>query len=335
MFRTLIVPLDGSPLAAQALKYAEVLGRRTESRVIVVSAAPDKGDIPADLAGAVEQLQAAGANASSRPATGKPAAAILEAADSEQADLIVMSTHGRSGIGRWVYGSVAERVLHDARVPVLLVSPGCTRDWSEAREGRRVLVPLDGSEFAEAALEPAKKLAKALDAEIILAEIVDPLSHDYAATSPSLLAFNPQEEVGAAERYLNGIAQRLEGEGFRSSSRTGLSFAPDAIAAMAWNEGADAIVQATHGRGGLARLVLGSTALTTLQRSSVPVVLVRPANLRQEAAPGAVTEDTVTLALSPAELATVEAALKATAETDAAGRSALDKVVAARGGANL
>lgn len=334
MFRAMIVPLDGSPLAAQALKYAEVLGHRGEGRVVVVSAAPNKGDVPADLAAIVEQLQAAGVSASARSAVGKPAPAILEAAASEQADLIIMSTHGRSGIGRWVYGSVAERVLHDARVPVLMVSPGCTRDWSEAREGRRVLVPLDGSEFAEAALEPAKKLANALDAEIVLAEIVDPLSYEYAATSPSLLAFDPTEEIGAAERYLNGVAQRLAGDGFRATSRTRLSFAPDAIAAMAWNEGADAIVQATHGRGGLARLVLGSAALATLQRSSIPVMLIRPANLHHEATPDATTEDTVTLTLSPAELGAVEAALSQAAETGAAGRSALDKVVAARGEGN-
>src|ERR1051326_3917222 len=86
---------------------------------------------------------------------GEPTDEILEQVRSARADLVVMATHGRSGLGRWLYGSVADEVLRRASVPIFLVPPGSYEPWSADR-APRILVPLDGSQLSQAALGPAR-----------------------------------------------------------------------------------------------------------------------------------------------------------------------------------
>jgi nucleotide-binding universal stress UspA family protein len=110
---------------------------------------------------------------------------ILQAAETWEADLVAMSTHGRSGVGRWLYGSVADYVLRHSAAPVLLVPAQCERTWLGAPGGaiaaspRRVLLPLDGSRRAEAALGPASTLAATLGARLHLVRVVPPPLYAY------------------------------------------------------------------------------------------------------------------------------------------------------------
>jgi nucleotide-binding universal stress UspA family protein len=128
----------------------------------------------AELQSAVDELRTDGLDVEAHFVEGVAADVIFEAAKAARANLIVMSTHGRGGLGRFVYGSVADEVLRRVPVPVLLVPAGCTRVWTE-EQPQSVPVGLDGSSLAAEALRPARDLATALGAEMLLPAVVDPI----------------------------------------------------------------------------------------------------------------------------------------------------------------
>jgi nucleotide-binding universal stress UspA family protein len=136
-------------------------------------------------------------------------------------------------------------------------------------------VPVDGSNLSEEALGPAAELAEMLGADLLLLRVVEP---PVAVLGDATFAsFRPDEELAAAEQYLEGVAGRLRAEGRTVAARAAVGFASWEIGRAARDEGVDAIAMATHGRGGMARLVLGSVATLTLQRTPVPLLLARPA----------------------------------------------------------
>jgi nucleotide-binding universal stress UspA family protein len=204
--------------------------------------------------------------------------AILEAAREKHPDLIVMSTHGRSGLGRWLYGSVADRVLRSAEVPIILVPPGAHDDW-ETAQPFKIVVPVDGSAFAEEAVEPATDLARGLGAEVRLVGAVDP---PYYWVGPDAYAvYDPSAESAAARDYAESIAATMSKSGVVASVEISWG-PPDRMILNAARElGAHLIVLATHGRGGLARLAMGSVTQAVLHRSAVPLMIVRPAGVRE------------------------------------------------------
>jgi nucleotide-binding universal stress UspA family protein len=300
MWKTILVPLDGSSLAEQAVPYATRLARSTGGRLVLVQATlteplPGQAERVAraaathraevELVVLVDRLRGEGVAAEARTYYEDAATAILDAAAQEAADLMVMSTHGRSGLGRWMYGSVADRVLRTAPIPVLLVPAACTGSWPTDRR-LRFLVPLDGSPLAEEALGPASELAQALDAEMLLLQVVEyplPLVGDSTGYVPP---WDQDAELAGAKRYLEEVAGAL-----RVAGRTVTALAVAAplsqagqvgvtIAAVAHEQQVNAIAMATHGRGGLARLVMGSVATGVLQHATVPVLIVRPAAIR-------------------------------------------------------
>jgi nucleotide-binding universal stress UspA family protein len=212
---------------------------------------------------------------------GDPASGILDQVSATHTDVVVMATHGRSGPGRWLYGSVADEILRRALVPVILVPPGVTAPWPTDRPPR-ILVPLDGSRHAEAALGPAEELAAQLGSEIVLLELVEFPPYSFLGDGNAYLAaFDPDGALGEARQYLGALATRLA----LGRVLAGLGYPAFAIAEVAGREKADLMVMATHGRSGLARLVLGSVATGTLQHASVPLMLIRPPILQASTAP--------------------------------------------------
>src|SRR6266540_169598 len=184
--RTLLVPLDGSELATRALPYAAALARMTRGRVLLVhvglvttlhegerhTAIAASSDVRSLLADAAEWLRTQGVEGQATVVDGDVPPNLLRVARERGADLIVMSTHGRSGLGRVLYGSVADRVVHEAVLPVLLVPAAAEVAWPD--EGRlRILLPLDGSDTAERALGPLGELAGATGAELVLLRVVE------------------------------------------------------------------------------------------------------------------------------------------------------------------
>jgi nucleotide-binding universal stress UspA family protein len=288
MFSTILLPLDGSPLAEQALPHAEWLARRLTAYVVLTRVLPivtSTGEID-DLAlgtssrAYLDQIAARlsehGLSCGSVLPAGDPATEILDQARSSSAELIVMATHGRSGPSRWLYGSVADAVLRDSPIPVVLVPPHVTAP-PPIDQSLRFVVPLDGSALGETALEPATELARRLGAELVLVQIVlwPPLLY---GDSSELMYIDPEQMLGAARDYLAGIAARVQpslARTIRVRAELGRP-TPAAIAGIADEEHAHLIAMSTHGRSGLARLVLGSVASGTLQRANVPLLLTRP-----------------------------------------------------------
>jgi nucleotide-binding universal stress UspA family protein len=297
MLKTILVPLDGSALADRALPVALALAAKCDGRTVLVRAAlahtlpgvdPTEAQVRAiaeaedHLAVAAGRLTAQGHAVETAVPYGEPADAIIEEIQIRRPDLVVMASHGRSGLGRWVYGSVADAVLRRAEVPVVLVPAAGEQPWPTNR-APRILVPLDGSDLAAEALGPASELARQFAAELVLLSVIQPPTYAYAEGF-DYVVFEPEEERAAVAGDLEAIAERLRGDGLTVSIRTAVGFAPATIAEIGREERIDLIVMATHGRGGLARLVLGSVATGTLQRAGLPVLLVRPANVHPASA---------------------------------------------------
>jgi nucleotide-binding universal stress UspA family protein len=286
---TILVPLDGSALAERALPYAVHLARAAGGRLVLIRATPAaaRDDAEAALAATAQRLVAAGAPVESQARTGEAGAVILEAARAGGADLIAMATHGRSGLGRWLYGSVADRVMRHAPVPVLLVSATCERRWPPAPPPgaapgppRRLLVPLDGSGLAEEALGPAGALADALGAGLLLAQAVPfPVVAYGSEQEYASYADDPDAEVGAAREYLEEVAAPLRAAGRDVEVRVEAGMVVPTLARIERERDVEGVAMATHGRSGLARVVLGSVATGVLQLAHVPVLAVRPALL--------------------------------------------------------
>jgi nucleotide-binding universal stress UspA family protein len=315
MLATILVPLDGSQLAEQALPYAERLAEATSARVVLSRVLPlavlerPEADLEsadqarAYLQGVADRLTSKGRVVEATTPWADPASEILEQVGSTHADLVVMATHGRSGPGRWLYGSVADEILRRAPVPVILVPPHVAAPWPTDR-APCILVPLDGSRHAEAALGPAEELAAKLGSEIVLLQVVVfPPYSLYGDGSAYLAAFDPDVQLKEAREYLDALAKRLTVSRVRVVVELGQP--AFTIAEIAQREKVDLIAMATHGRSGLARLVLGSVATGTLQRASVPLMLVRPAALPASVAPVAAAPEPATPPAPPGPVVTV------------------------------
>jgi nucleotide-binding universal stress UspA family protein len=297
MMRTILLPLDGSSLSERALPYATSLARRSGARIILLRAAQahtlldvDASDAQLGVISRAEHdldmtaagLRDAGVDAEPHVYYDEPVSAILDAARRQHVDLIVMSTHGRSGLGRMLYGSVADDILRHADVPVLLIPPTIDHAWPTDRP-LTILVPLDGSALAEDALAGARLLAEPLGARLHLLRVVEPPPYPLYGDGYVYVPVDEQTERQNARQYLAQLAERVVGSStaveIEVCGGQPATIVPKVAAACQ----ADVIAMATHGRSGLARLVLGSIATGALQRTHVPLLLTRPAALGQEA----------------------------------------------------
>jgi len=336
--KKILVPLDGSELSTRALPYATQLAHRAGATLVLVRAVMVQpffkedqlaaeafavGVAEQELEAVAQRLRAQGLSVETHVPYGTAAASILRVAAETGADAIVMCTHGRTGLGRVVYGSVADAVLRGSRVPVLLVrSRGEADGWLSVRDPS-VVVALDGSGLAEAALGPATELARLLGARLVLVRVVEPAFTHYGyadVMAPSgLVEPDPSADLAAATSYLEFVAATIRREGLAVETRVEYGAPAAVIGEVAAATGALAIVMATHGRGGLARLVLGSVATGLLHNSQVPLYLVHPAPEAAKAPPAAPTpaeaptareEPARTLALTAQELELVEYGLE-------------------------
>jgi nucleotide-binding universal stress UspA family protein len=287
MLKTILVPLDGSPLAERALSLATALSIPTAAHLLLVRVSAGKA--PADdgapfgtyLEKTAADLRDRGFCVDAAELSGEPVARVISQAAREYcADLIVMTTHGRSGPRRWLLGSVAEALVTCSPVPVLL-----QRAWDPGRRAillgdqPRLLVPVDGSRFSETVLPAALKLADDLGAEILLVRVDTPtfdiLRGDDGA--PNSIGNQEYYPVVAIREYLEGLAARL-----RTSSSVPISYriergdAATAIIAATEETHAALVMMATHGRTGFQRMALGSVADGVLQHGRAPLVLVHP-----------------------------------------------------------
>jgi nucleotide-binding universal stress UspA family protein len=291
MANTIIVPLDGSALAAQALPYAEALARATGATLTLAEGVAATRQ-PGETLGAAEdracregeerlgalcaEIAARGLSAETEVALIAPAALLKSLAHEIQASVIVMATHGRSGPSRWAMGSVAEQVMRLTHVPTLLLTPRALAAGDAERLRRRVVVPTDGSELSQRIFPAVKRLARQLGVPLTLVQGIDPVAFyaalgeaPYTANRPDLL----EEIAAAAKEALDAYATAWREEGISVNVRVGIGRPLDVIEQAVTGEAAGWLAMASHGRGGLGGLVLGSTALAVLRGVAVPVLI--------------------------------------------------------------
>lgn len=302
----ILVPLDGSALAENILPHAEVMARSSACGLLLLhvitpsetnqtrlwsAAAPadlrrqweeeDLTRIHSYLAALAARLQAEGLHVRTEVLTEPdPAEAIINRAAGDPAiTLIALATHGRSGLSRWVFGSVAAKLLSVAPKPLLLLrTHGEAGVYLPEARYHTIVVPLDGSPLAEQALEQAQPIAAACDATMVLVMIVPPVEDvglAEAGVVPGWMAAESQEQRQNAQDYLAQLTARLMDEGLRVRSRLGTGQPAEALLGISAEEHADLIVMATHGQGGIVRRWLGSVAAKLAQGAMVPVLLVR------------------------------------------------------------
>lgn len=296
-YRSILVPVDGEAFGEHALSLALGIARRGGATVRVAyvhrpflpagqpGLYPEAGPLDAKLrrrgraylADLVRRL----AKTSTTPVLpvfleGDDIAETLCAEAADATDLVVMATHGRGPLGRLWWGSVGDELLRRLSLPLLLVRGFDTpADLTGDPVLRRVVVPLDGTPFAEQILEPALALGSLQDADHTLLRVVSP-PRDYSVGDPQRrLASRPQAEEW---RYLRAMTDRLgeRGARVRPCLVSGDLPAAEAILQHARAHDADLIALATHGRGGLSRLFRGSVADRVVRGASVPVLVYRP-----------------------------------------------------------
>jgi nucleotide-binding universal stress UspA family protein len=302
MFRSVLLPLDGSALADRALPFAGHLARAAGGRLIVVRAhlpeddlelrvenpnsspvermQSERGMAEDEFGSACKRLREDGLDVEPHFVEGAAADVIYETARAQRASVIVMSTHGRGGFGRWLYGSVADQVLRRVPVPVLLVPSACNQHWAD-NNMQRVVVPLDGSAVAADALVPARDLAAALGGGMLLLTVVE-LTAAYPHHSIALGDERRLVEEERAAQYLCEVAAGLGAPNAPPvTTRIAYGDAAAQICAVAREVGAAAIAMASHGRGVIERVLLGSVTTSTVHKSSVPVLVYRPVEPRK------------------------------------------------------
>ncbi|HVB73015.1 MAG TPA: universal stress protein [Ktedonobacteraceae bacterium] len=308
MFQKILVPLDGSGRAEQAIPVAARIARASEGTVILLAVATFPNEfhpeekrraevdsprlIDENLNQARQYLNSvtrmpelAGVKTRVEALIGGVAPTIMSAIELLQADLVVMCSHGYSGFKRWALGSVAQIIVPHSPVPVLLL-----RDGGPLLVGQsvRVLVPLDGSPLAEAALKPAIELITALapadQRSLHLIRVVDdPISSGiFRPNVPFDLEVSRAEARREAHKYLAGMAAQLTKGEFATydlTVTTSVSVNNDVAEALVEKteqtvEPFDLIAMAAHGYGGVQRWAMGSITERVLHHTKQPLLIV-------------------------------------------------------------
>lgn len=263
-----LVPLDGSPLAESILPALMPLASRQPvglHLMQVIDRADELEAARAYLARLEKDLGRDRVESVSRIEFGRPVEEILHLAKPGEFDLVAMTTHGRTGLRRAFMGSVAEGVLRQAQIPLLLNRPGTTiGDWN------RVVVPLDGSKISEAILDEAARLAVLLQATLHVVRVSLPI------LPTTDLYFRPLPEVQEnVQPYLDEVCDRLAARGILAVPVSLQGFAGQEIVRYASEIGAGLIAMMTEGRSGVPRLLSGSVAEEVLRSATCPVLVRR------------------------------------------------------------
>jgi nucleotide-binding universal stress UspA family protein len=324
MFQHILVPLDGSRRAEQALPVAAQVARASKGTITLLQVVNDAYNAPLyglegsypppdivaqDLVGAQKYLERvrlrddlAGVVIEIRAVLGHPATVILDDAWEQPTDLIILSSHGYTGIKRWLLGSIAERVARHSPVPVLILRGEDTwqlRQHAGEMRAMRALAPVDTSTYACAALTPAANLLAALSApnqgQLHLTQIVVTSENAPPAISNRLLQ-NAKRNLATVSQDIRDRLPAHVGSALRPELSVSASLASDVAEGIVkmtehgQENGAseeassyDFIVLTTHSSGGLQRWSMGSIVEHVLHATHLPLLIVRPAeNLHKE-----------------------------------------------------
>ncbi len=328
MFQSLLVPLDGSRFGEHALPVALTLARRCRAHVHVVhvhnppaAVHTERGaffdpvhaptfevyDEPGiSVAEKIQQemarqkqayldqvaqrlKEAASVSVTTHLLEGEIAESIRNLARNLSVSLVVMTTHGRGPLGRFWLGSVADELVRDLSMPLMLVHPKEEPPQLEQDVPlKHILLPLDGSNLSENMLQTAQTMGTMLEAQYTLLSIVKPiLAENHAMEAVDFVTQDPvlmknlgrfqEQQRQQAENYLKRIGERFPGEGTKVQTKVVVADPPgEGILEEAETLKVDLIALATHGRRGLSRFFLGSVADKVIRGSKVPVLVHHP-----------------------------------------------------------
>lgn len=304
-YTNILVPLDGSELAEKALEPAVQLAAalakqaadsktkvkltllRVSAPITLMAADPMLFDemIRMSVDEAHAYLKATAQTISGNPFTvetkvvsGSPADAIIYFVEENGVDLVIMSSHGRTGSSRWVYGSVAEKVMHHAPCATTIIRAHVSVNMFQ---NRKLLVPLDGSELAEDALKSAMAIAEAVKSDVLLLRVVEgrePLPENVGPAGDGMADALQESNIlerTEAETYLQKIyAAHVDHRVSYDVQQTEGDIA-DAIVSYADANKVDLIVISSHGRSGIGRWLHGSVAEKVLRGADCATMIVR------------------------------------------------------------
>lgn len=282
MFDNILVPTDGSECAEVAIGYAKDLAAHYEATVHVLHVVDSRTienaprlertrDENTEMVEAVcEDIAEADIPVKNEVRTGIPHQEILDYATREGIDLITMGTHGRTGVKRYLLGSVTEKVVRSSEIPVLTVREDDEREVTYPYSD--ILIPTDGSEQAAAAADLGIEIASNYDACLHALSVIDMMALGVDVRSAKI--FETLDE--AAKRAVESVANEAT-EASISAVRKTVEYGQPYREINAYVEAndIDLIVMGTHGRSGLERHLLGSVAEKIVRTSSVPVLTVR------------------------------------------------------------
>lgn len=285
MYGKILIPLDGSELAETIFRRARWLMSRLEVGVnLLYVAHPNEPELlpmyQAYIQHQAERLssgESGVARVRAEVMGGYPADSILRYADLNEIDLIMIASHGRSGIRRFVLGSVADRVLRASKVPVWLIRAG----RPGGKELKKVLVPLDGSLLAERVLPHVEALAKPANGavEVTLLRVSEPpvsLGPEQTRSWSRLIEEHLMDAGKIAEEYLALVGVRLANHGISANSEVLVGEPASQIADYAARRDFDLIAIASHGHSGITRWAYGNVADRIVRGAPCDVFLVRP-----------------------------------------------------------
>jgi nucleotide-binding universal stress UspA family protein len=283
MYKRILVPLDGSELAERSLPYVKRIARRLNSEVILMIACQPIGypELPlkAYLQKKLKELHSAGIRISHKLARGDAATKILDFAEKNDVNLIIMSTHGGSGVGHWPLGSCTSKVLQKTHVPTLLIRSSKAKATSIDAELKRVLVALDGSHFSEAIIPYVEGLVEGTNNEVILLRIVEPVKLPFTAGYIEHEKYEKEITAKAEEetkKYLHKKKELLRSKGINTSTALLKGHAASAILQYAESNAVSLIAITTHGFSGISKWAYGSVATNIIEGSAKPILLFRP-----------------------------------------------------------
>jgi nucleotide-binding universal stress UspA family protein len=274
MLKRILLALDGSENAERALWWVINYASREKAQVVLFRAVDtttlEPEFIPSNLTDAFNYLQRmeteinqAGLPAKVIVRQGKPAETIVKVAMEERCDLILMTTRGGSKVKRWTVGGVTEKVMRLSPIPVLPVQSR-TRHAKNDRI-RRIIVPVDGSSLAEAAIPWATEFAKLLKARMVFLHVYP--------SGPAGMGAHAEESLDEVRTRLLRLCQLLKKEGVKATFIVRTGDAADRI--LAFTGMNDMILTTTHGEGGFKRWIFGSVAEKLIHEARIPVLVYK------------------------------------------------------------
>ena len=294
MYKKILVPLDGSELAEVSLPYAEEFSAEFGSEIILLYLSRTENNpyynvrkiymektvkaTEDEVKKLSKKTDADAIKVSSAMLTGNVAEEIVKYADQEDVSLILMATHGQSGMKQWAMGSIATKVMSATKRPVILIR---ARDAKPAIRNiggiRKIVIPLDGSSESEQVIPHIAQLAATLKAEVVLFQAISLAYPTYTADAFAYVTYSDNQTdamKASALDYLAKTGATLKEKGVKTSYEVRFGSAADEIINFSDEINADLVAMTTHGRSGLGRWLFGSTAARILKGGNSNLLIV-------------------------------------------------------------